>query len=114
MSSDLLREAAALMRSRAKSGTLAEPWTAKVLSDGRAWVCGSNDYALSMHGYREDAEHIASWHPAVALAVADVLDCAAFMIHADRAPVFERTALAQKALAVARAYLPLREGPDHG
>jgi hypothetical protein len=86
MTAELLREAAALMRERAEAATPG-PWhpattgvecgdhwsvieypamnpVARVPSDD-----GSND------DQREpDARHIASWHPAVALAVADVLD----------------------------------------
>jgi hypothetical protein len=59
--------------------------------------------------YRPAAEHVASWHPAVALAVADWLEREAALIDAQvfpqSDPVMERYPL-----AVARAYLG--ERPD--
>jgi len=83
VSSQILREAAALMRSRAEAATPG-PWHGH--DDGwGGWTlakpnapfhelnvlkCGSDDWPPTA----PDAEHIASWHPAVALAVADWLD----------------------------------------
>ena len=48
---------------------------------------------------REDADHIASWHPAVALAVADLLQIISWM------PSFADPTDMAVALGVARAYL---------
>ena len=77
MSTEKLREAARLMRERASSAT-SSPWTQEP-SDGDVWgennrerVCRTSSYA-----YYDDSIHIASWHPAVALAVADLLEEAA-------------------------------------
>lgn len=81
----LLRQAAALMRERAEKATPG-PWeTYRNMHD----ECFVND--LDRRGFgvisnpatgradygRADAEHIASWHPAVALAVADWLESVA-------------------------------------
>lgn len=72
---DLLRRAAALMRERAEKAT---PGTWQANPDGLVWanpprlgdpVSGSTEI--------EDAQHIASWHPAVALAAADWLEAEA-------------------------------------
>jgi hypothetical protein len=86
VSAEILREAAALMRERATHPDIsASPWAASPHGDvhdgGYLWVCDSQS--------GETAEHIASWHPAVALAVADMLEDTS----------------RRKALAVARAYL---------
>jgi hypothetical protein len=126
VSAELLREAAALMRERAEGATLG-PWhpattgvecgdhwsvieypamnpVARVPSDD-----GGND------DQREpDARHIASWHPAVALAVADWLDREAEIwervevIGVQYRPKVEVTiglSTHDQATAVARAYL---------
>jgi len=78
---EILREAAALMRSRAEAASKG-PWTAVDAANATAiWREGSAnpgwplvfDPELTM----EDAEHIASWHPAVALAVANWLEATA-------------------------------------
>lgn len=77
MSADLLTRAAAAMRERAEAAqegpwrrgdidTFAEAGFHIDYTDVEPGVCGGIDPA--------DAEHIASWHPAVALAVADWLD----------------------------------------
>ena len=67
MSAEMLRKAAALMRERAEAATP---------SDGTHWGDGKGYSPLS-YARQNDAEHIASWHPAVALAVADWLDAEA-------------------------------------
>jgi hypothetical protein len=92
VSTDQLRKAAALMRSRARAadalGQIAETITTS--------TCG------------EFAEHIASWHPAVALAVADWLDGEAERMETAWLLAGISTSenrRAQPALAVARAYL---------
>lgn len=112
MSARTLRRAAALMRERAQAAT-AGPWSL-VPGAANVWhfpeegapavVVKAIGRAVGM----SDAEHIASWHPAVALAVADWLDVAADSptcicdCHlADGDPHCEHSA----ALAVARAYL---------
>lgn len=75
---ELLREAARLMRERAEASlafVTAENqwWQPPGLRDafrGLLLTDGEDD----VPGTHEDAEHIASWHPAVALAVANWLD----------------------------------------
>lgn len=96
MSTQTLRKAAALMRERAQGVERATRvngcppwWSPKMLMAG------------SSVAFMEDAAHIASWHPAVALAVADLLDrharmCEEFQVDEDDD---------HATLAVARAYL---------
>ena len=99
MSAERLREAAALMRSRAEAATPG-PWgyyghsiiRPSELRDGEA-----PSYSAAYH--KEDAEHIASMHPAVALAVADLLERAANDHDETPCPAIDA------ALAVADAYL---------
>lgn len=104
MSADVLRQAAALMRSRAEAATgVAHHWrVARNSKPGAGFVaCGGVHIAVTdeaLTGGPSNAEHIASWHPAVALAVADWLDR-----EADYADV--RGIVAPPALAVATAYL---------
>ena len=128
MSADLLRRAAALMRERAEAATPG-PWEA--LADGYGDTSGGRSHEdrrdllwvrsgptnkgdiVSTYGqWTERSEfdvlHIASWHPAVALAVADWLDVAAEAEHIDfsEPPRNPRDrVMVYKALAVARAYL---------
>ena len=95
MSASLLREAAALMRERAEAARPDHPWYDRGdIAEGMAAFTDSGDEP------HIDAEHIASWHPAVALAVADWLDetakdLDALMTYGGHVP----------ALVVARAYL---------
>ena len=114
MSAGTLRRAATLMRERAEAATEG-PWTRGDIdrfaegpftvdyADVEPNVCGGIDPA--------DAEHIASWHPAVALAVADWLWETANLIevHAGTEcaePCLHPTCrVIDRALAVARAYL---------
>ncbi len=95
MSADLLRRAAALMRERAEAATFVD-------STGGAvpWYMDPNDFDEG------DAEHINSWSPAVAIAVADWLDVTADMYPCQCGlmgddPLCEH----EQALAVARLYL---------
>lgn len=112
MSAELLREAASLMRERAEAASPG-PW--RVTAEGSegsriAPDCGDkrersrflgilNGRVQPEDGY--NAAHIASWHPAVALAVAEWLDQCA------DACAFEPTGSPgpTSALTVARAYL---------
>jgi hypothetical protein len=104
---DTLRKAAAQMRERAQAATPG-PWST-VSGASNVWrfpeegsptvVVGGNH----SHGHVAllDAQHIASWHPAVALAVADWLALVAHLLDEG----FAANAETGKALAVARAYL---------
>jgi len=99
-STETLHRAARLMRERAKAATTGEPWMA-FQNDGALYgidlkpsldpVTGFGEVATTGMGncppgedprflfaHHERAEHIASWHPSVALAVARWLDDAAF------------------------------------
>jgi hypothetical protein len=100
LSAELLRRAAAKMRADAAAAT-PSPWATK--SGATCDVVRGNagrNYVASTYGgllgYEEaNARHIASWHPVVALAVADWLD-------AEDAHQFGPT---EQAINVARAYL---------
>lgn len=114
MSAEILRTAAALMRQRAEAAT-SSPWAHWHMldDDGCLEVFVPNgtmstetvlefkdhmDCEECVRPTAEDAEHIASWHPAVALAVADWLDAlAAHVVHGNEPPLH--------AVAVACAYL---------
>lgn len=88
VSAGLLREAAALMRERAmaaKASDGAEAWEAipAINPEDNGWIVAHApsmaDYdtttARAEYDYEgEVSQHIASWHPVVALAVADWLD----------------------------------------
>lgn len=98
MSAEVLRRAAALMRERARAATSgpwesipAGAWTGRVFGDDDEMVAKTSTETPDNHG---NAEHIASWHPAVAFAVADLLIEAS--VDWPEHPA---------ALAVARAYL---------
>ncbi|MGZ4518917.1 MAG: hypothetical protein ACXVXP_00295 [Mycobacteriaceae bacterium] len=100
MSAATLRRAAALMRRRANTATLtAAPWAVDEI--GAVWALKADGQPLliSSRSTDQDAEHIASWHPAVALAVADLLDLAATHQVAFTPVVRPRL------LTIARAYL---------
>lgn len=114
MSAELLRRAAVLMRERAKAATPG-PWHL----DGPWWidtgeydmVTGHDRKAVMVPGEPtanpSNAEHIASWDPTVALAVADWLD----LMAEDYAPYWSKPYAApfvpviEKAYRIARAYL---------
>ena len=124
MRAEMLRRAASLMRERAEAATPGS-WSVEVRRDGspRGVIAGYDDVIAPGHvecmsycyggtstleGERlaEDAEHIASWHPAVALAVAKVLesdaDCMDMVTvdgFTDEASGFESS------IELARAYL---------
>ena len=111
MSADMLRRAAALMRERATDATEGRWSNEHVCGDAvpnshivdRWFVMGhfesgSPTGPVSTSEYQPDADHIASWHPDVALAVADWLDVTASTLVTYRAGYAE-------ALTVARAYL---------
>lgn len=119
MSAAVLREAAALMRSRAEAVTSGAQWT-----DGNYWITdydpsdpsGQTAMQRLIGGMdAPDHEHYSSWHPAVALAVADWLDGVALYVEAkddeeyfdlDGDPIApEDTHAIGSALKVARAYL---------
>ena len=98
-----LREAARLMRERAGEATPG-PWRSEFSGPTGCVVldAGSSnalDHVARTGHYRDhaDAAHIASWHPVVALAVADWLDHEA-------TTAFELIP-SEEALVVARAYL---------
>lgn len=111
----LLREAARIMRERAKAATPG-PWEAGRigLMGGRVGLVITQPHGSFVMVDRdneariEDAKHIASWHPAVALAVADWLDYAAARAECKIAngggevPVWSHE---RDALSVARVYL---------
>lgn len=106
MSAELLREAAALMRERAE----AAEW------QSHRWATGPDEMhgpsRMLVHPYDSDsvvaftsadeAPHIASWHPTVALAVADWLDAVTDDQNADFDLINSE---GYSALTVARAYL---------
>lgn len=108
MSAERLREAAALMRERAtaaragrwgRTESTLDPLGMHVVAN---WKHGPVGVAICSgalpEGNEANAEHIASWHPAVALALADWLDFEADCFR----PGSVRS---DKALAVANAYL---------
>lgn len=85
MTAETLRRAAALMRERAEAASTrtADP----LRPDGAPWMARPHHARRDCHTVQTEGEmylahyvpeavgeHIASWHPAVALAVADVLD----------------------------------------
>ena len=67
MSAEILRRAAGLMRERAEAASEGINWW------GVEPMTRALDATFSPPSAEQDAEHIASWHPAVALAVADWL-----------------------------------------
>lgn len=118
MSAETLRRAASLMRERAEKATpdVCPEWTRSAVRhiarncEIECWHDGEGDphdgEEVGWDRYN-DAPHIASWHPAVALAVADWLDGLSIEVGGAFDP--ERYAdvnpNARKGIAVARAYL---------
>lgn len=109
MSAETLRRAAALMRERAEGTYLATD-----SGDLADWHTPAD--LVGMFEEEGDGDYIASWHPAVALAVADWLDAAGADLWA-HGPLCECGSgchacdddawqpHVRRALAVARAYL---------
>lgn len=95
-----LRRAARLMRERAE-GADSGPWRwAEEGTPAVPWVLSPRGAVTA--GYRFNVEHIASWHPGVALAVAALLETAA---SCSCGPEDDHGDLAAAALAVACAFL---------
>ena len=102
---ETLRQAATLMRQRAAANT-DQPWKAAPHSrTRRCMTVQSGSLFLAYYVQPQAAEHIASWHPAVALAVADWLDLVARILDDGFSPNAETSA----ALRVARTYLGVTE-----
>jgi hypothetical protein len=105
VSSEILRRAASLMRERAEAAD-PSPWDAEcpdVVGASDEWIV----YA-SNGDHERSIPHIASWHPAVALAVADWLEAEAeahFHIGDEVRSIYDQPNMGGPALAVARAYL---------
>ena len=109
MSAETLRRAASLMRERAEAAEKvhASPWfpmgAKSVAYPMTKRMSGTVADTFPRGGSKMQADttaHIASWHPAVALAVADWLDA-----QAERAEIGFAGKVYEQALAVARAYL---------
>jgi hypothetical protein len=104
VSAEVLREAAALMRSRAEAASDG-PWTNR--RGPAEHVIDDWDVPIATVDTRENRRYIASWHPAVALAVADWLKSEA-SAHSGEFWTDTRSEACcrmEQALAVARAYL---------
>jgi hypothetical protein len=95
-----IRRAAALMRERAQPMVTGTPWV-----DGRGHVQMQSGFIIAGSMGMLASAHIASWHPAVALAVADWLDDVAEAMADDAAEHTVSPYESEQALAVARAYL---------
>ena len=97
---DLLRRAAALMRERAAPMLSGAPWEDR---KGQVWrgphVRTANTIPIASGMGMLASAHIASWHPAVALSVADLF--ANLADHWEQVGPLSRAGL----LAVATAYL---------
>ena len=96
MSAETLRRAAALMRERAEAASDG-PWSNR--RGPAEHVIDAWDVPIATVDTRENRRHIASWHPAVALAVADWLEQVA-----EDGP-FLTAQVKDKAATVASAYL---------
>jgi hypothetical protein len=102
VSAETLRRAATQMRKRAEDAT-SGPWEVmRSSADHIGFREESGFFSMLKEGTwgtKADCEYVASWHPAVALAVADWLDAEALAADEDD------TGVHTAALAVARAYL---------
>ena len=89
------------MRERAEASLSPSPWHAfdNAVYDSDDHLVITSDVDI----LDDDVPHIASWHPAVALAVADWLEVTAENVA--RASLYARGIDCEKALTVARAYL---------
>lgn len=92
---DLLRRASSLMRERAQAVD-ANGW------ESLGWESDDDLGPLST-GTVKDSQYIASWHPAVAIAVADLLDSVVERAGGVHPLDFSETYIEE--IAVARAYL---------
>lgn len=109
MSSEILLRAAALIRERASKATPG-PWGAEVTTKMAITVYSTKtDEALyeDTFGSIPDAEYIASWHPAVALAVANMLEAEAE--YDDECCLNASSERRRYALALAKTYLGIKE-----
>lgn len=122
MSAETLRRAAVLMRERADGATDAwggDPWTAGQIGwdarQGTTYDVHMDLALVAAAGCEELAEHIAGWHPAVALPIAallealaqraeDIADATPTAEFGERVAQYNLTGYAE-ALDVARAYL---------
>ena len=117
MSAEVLRRAAALMRERAEAATPG-PWqVTEDVDTGERFVYDTRRTELAQVAEWStglgNPRHIASWHPAVALAVADWLDATAHRVDMGKprrggvAPGRNNHSWrgSREALKVARAYL---------
>jgi hypothetical protein len=95
-----LREAAALMRERAES--VPSPW---VRSETQVHPAGRPGWVIFSSGVPEWGDYLQSWHPGVALAVADWLETVAVNLDLMLGGSAPRSEPVRRALAVARAYL---------
>ena len=110
MSAEVLRRAAREMRERAEAATWTNmPWDVDEI--GAVWTQEDDGQPvpISSQSTDEDAAHIASWHPAVALAVADLIDellrgLSVFGELSDDDPQWSKST-ASSVLSLARAYL---------
>lgn len=102
MSAEMLRRAAALMRERAAGSRMWYPSDHHDGMDEVPWMDREWWSSVGLSGIA--ADHAASWHPAVALAVANWLEAAARRMP-DDCDCAECLAYEPEALAVARAYL---------
>jgi len=109
MNAEILRRAAALMRSRAEAATwTSSPWGVDEIGAVWAQEADGQPVPVASRATDQDAEHIASWHPTVALAVADWLDEAAeqaALLDVALVAEEERSWAQRRAHTVARAYL---------
>ena len=112
MSAEVLREAAALMRSRANAVVPdgnGEEWfhPSRIKACLLAWPGRDDEFYGAFHAAR-DAAHMAAWSPSVALFAAEWLDQAADWREANPGEVEDEPDLSETndpALVFARAYL---------
>lgn len=77
MTAEILRRAARQLRDTAASCEQGD-WTAEVGETGHAWISlPAYDHAWGMHGFAEEARHVALMHPPVALTLAACMDAVA-------------------------------------
>lgn len=119
MSADLLRRAAALIRDRAEAAS-PSPWKqACAWRKGVEFGDGPETKLAPVHWGKARAantEHIASWHPDIALAVARWLDYEADEIGPLVGPDGRQITYVHGnpyAVTIARAYLGEEVGTDH-